>query len=49
MLIYFSLLLMHRGTVLKICDFGTARDICSDMTNFTGTPAWMAPEVFKGE
>lgn len=40
---------MARGTVLKICDFGTACDIQTYMTNNKGSAAWMAPEVFEGE
>lgn len=43
-----SLLLVARGTVLKICDFGTACDIHTCMTNNKGSAAWMAPEVFEG-
>lgn len=44
-----SLLLVARGTVLKICDFGTACDIQTYMTNNKGSAAWMAPEVFEGQ
>lgn len=44
-----SLLLIAGGTVLKICDFGTACDIQTHMTNNKGSAAWMAPEVFEGE
>lgn len=44
-----SLLLVAGGTVLKICDFGTACDIQTHMTNNKGSAAWMAPEVFEGE
>ena len=44
-----SLLLMAGGTVLKICDFGTACDIQTHMTNNKGSAAWMAPEVFEGK
>ena len=40
---------MAGGTVLKICDFGTACDIQTYMTNNKGSAAWMAPEVFEGE
>lgn len=36
------------GTVLKICDFGTAADKNTYMTNNKGSAAWMAPEVFEG-
>ena len=43
-----SLLLIMGGTVLKICDFGTACDIQTHMTNNKGSAAWMAPEVFEG-
>ncbi|XP_060938893.1 mitogen-activated protein kinase kinase kinase 7-like isoform X1 [Limanda limanda] len=43
-----NLLLVARGTVLKICDFGTACDIQTTMTNNKGSAAWMAPEVFEG-
>lgn len=34
--------------ILKICDFGTACDKKTIMTNNKGSSAWMAPEVFKG-
>jgi len=44
----FSLLLVSGGTVLKICDFGTACDAHTHMTNNKGSAAWMAPEVFEG-
>lgn len=47
--ICFSLLLVAGGTVLKICDFGTACDIQTHMTNNKGSAAWMAPEVFEGK
>uniref|UniRef100_A0A8C5F3Z1 Mitogen-activated protein kinase kinase kinase 7 n=1 Tax=Gadus morhua TaxID=8049 RepID=A0A8C5F3Z1_GADMO len=43
-----NLLLVACGTVLKICDFGTACDIQTHMTNNKGSAAWMAPEVFEG-
>ncbi|XP_062266842.1 mitogen-activated protein kinase kinase kinase 7 isoform X2 [Platichthys flesus] len=43
-----NLLLVLGGTVLKICDFGTACDIQTHMTNNKGSAAWMAPEVFEG-
>ncbi|CAL1527200.1 unnamed protein product [Lymnaea stagnalis] len=43
-----NLLLVMGGTVLKICDFGTACDIQTHMTNNKGSAAWMAPEVFEG-
>ncbi|XP_049335305.1 mitogen-activated protein kinase kinase kinase 7 isoform X4 [Astyanax mexicanus] len=44
-----NLLLVAGGTVLKICDFGTACDIQTHMTNNKGSAAWMAPEVFEGD
>ena len=40
---------MAGGTELKICDFGTACDYQTHMTNNKGSAAWMAPEVFEGE
>ncbi|XP_076466494.1 mitogen-activated protein kinase kinase kinase 7-like isoform X2 [Babylonia areolata] len=43
-----NLLLIQCGTKLKICDFGTACDIQTHMTNNKGSAAWMAPEVFEG-
>lgn len=45
---YSSLLLIAGGTILKICDFGTACDAHTHMTNNKGSAAWMAPEVFEG-
>lgn len=42
-----NLLLIMGGTVLKICDFGTACDMQTFMTNNKGSAAWMAPEVFE--
>lgn len=42
------MLLTKCGTVLKICDFGTACDMKTYMTNNKGSAAWMAPEVFEG-
>lgn len=42
-----NLLLIMGGTVLKICDFGTACDLQTVMTNSKGSAAWMAPEVFE--
>lgn len=44
-----NLLLTNQGLTLKICDFGTACDIHTQMTNNKGSAAWMAPEVFEGE
>ena len=42
-----NLLLVQRGLILKICDFGTACDKQTNMTNNRGSAAWMAPEVFE--
>ena len=47
-IMHFSLLLVQGGTLLKICDFGTACDLHTYMTNNKGSAAWMAPEVFEG-
>jgi mitogen-activated protein kinase kinase kinase 7 len=44
-----NLLLVKRGLVLKICDFGTACDKKTVMTNNQGSAAWMAPEVFESK
>jgi serine/threonine protein kinase len=44
-----NLLLIMGGKVLKICDFGTACDKKTYMTNNKGSAAWMAPEVFEGK
>ena len=43
-----NLLLVNQGLTLKICDFGTACDKSTVMTNNKGSAAWMAPEVFEG-
>ena len=43
-----NLLLVNEGLGLKICDFGTACDQHTVMTNNKGSAAWMAPEVFEG-
>lgn len=40
-----NLLLVEGGKLLKICDFGTATDKSTYMTNNRGSAAWMAPEV----
>ena len=34
---------------LQICDFGTAGELQTNMTNNKGSAAWMAPEVFESE
>ncbi|RWS26289.1 mitogen-activated protein kinase kinase kinase 7-like isoform X1 [Leptotrombidium deliense] len=44
-----NLLLFNHGTVVKICDLGTATDITTNMTSNRGTVAWMAPEVFQSQ
>jgi serine/threonine protein kinase len=44
-----NLLLINGGTILKICDFGTACDKQTYMTNSKGSAAWMAPEVFESK
>lgn len=41
-----NLLLFNRGSLLKICDFGTACTVKTQMTNNTGSASYMAPEVF---
>ncbi|XP_026756151.2 mitogen-activated protein kinase kinase kinase 7-like [Galleria mellonella] len=43
-----NLLLVGGGQRLKICDFGTAVDKATYMSNNKGSAAWMAPEVFEG-
>ena len=43
------MLLTNKGTVLKICDFGTACHIHTEMTSNRGSASWMAPEVFEGK
>jgi mitogen-activated protein kinase kinase kinase 7 len=43
-----NLLLILGGQTLKICDFGTACDLNTYMTNNKGSAPWMAPEVFEG-
>ena len=42
------MLLTQSGTVLKICDFGTACHPHSEMSVNKGSASWMAPEVFEG-
>lgn len=44
-----NLLLINGGRHLKICDFGTAADKSTHMTNNKGSAAWMAPEVFASD
>ena len=42
------MLLADHGRVLKICDFGTATYLRSEMSHSKGSIKWMAPEVSKG-
>lgn len=42
-----NMLLSRDFITLKLCDFGTVRELRSNMTNNRGTPAWQAPEVFR--
>ncbi|XP_047128761.1 mitogen-activated protein kinase kinase kinase 7 isoform X1 [Hydra vulgaris] len=44
-----NMLLKQSGTVLKICDFGTACHPHSEMTANKGSASWMAPQVITGE
>ncbi|KAJ4431573.1 hypothetical protein ANN_20172 [Periplaneta americana] len=47
----YSVVLIGRGEVVKISDFGTSREwneISTKMT-FAGTVAWMAPEIIRNE
>ena len=43
----FSLLDLISNLIQQICDFGTACDKSTVMTNMKGSAAWMAPEVFE--
>lgn len=42
-----NLLLFSRGKTIKICDFGTACAVKTQMTSNTGSASYMAPEVFS--
>ena len=42
------MLLTNFGTLLKLCDFGTATAYHTEMTSNKGSASWMAPEVFEG-
>ena len=44
-----NMLLMSDKKVLKICDFGTATALKTEMTDNKGSTAWMAPEVMTGK
>eukprot|EP00731_Ephydatia_muelleri_P032142 Em0023g649a len=44
-----NVLLFQDGTLLKLCDFGTAKEIQSTLTNAVGTIRYMAPEVIIGK
>ena len=43
-----NVLLFECGKISKIADFGTACANTDGLDNYTGTPAWMAPEVMRG-
>lgn len=43
------MLLTNDFITLKLCDFGTAAELRTSMTNNRGSAAWMAPEVFRGK
>ena len=45
---FVSLLLKDQCRTIKICDFGTACAVHTNMTVAQGSVAWMAPEVFQG-
>lgn len=42
------MLLSNDFVTLKLCDFGTACELRSSMSDNRGSAAWMAPEVFQG-
>ncbi|KAK7081699.1 Mitogen-activated protein kinase kinase kinase 7, partial [Halocaridina rubra] len=44
-----NLLLTKGAKVLKLCDFGTACELSTNMSDNRGSAAWMAPEVFEGK
>jgi len=45
---FYSILLFKDGSVLKLCDFGTAKKLEHTLTNAVGTIRYMAPEVIRG-
>ncbi len=50
LLFVYSLLLFGNGSHLKLCDFGTCRNLETNLlyTANIGTVRYMAPEVIKG-
>ena len=46
----YSMLVFGDGRHIKLCDFGTARDlsVTVDMTKSIGTIRYMAPEMLRG-
>ncbi|KAG0730174.1 Mitogen-activated protein kinase kinase kinase 7 [Chionoecetes opilio] len=44
-----NLLLTKGAKMLKVCDFGTACELSTIMSDNRGSAAWMAPEVFEGK
>ncbi|XP_042241726.1 mitogen-activated protein kinase kinase kinase 7-like isoform X2 [Homarus americanus] len=44
-----NLLLTKEAKILKVCDFGTACELSTIMSDNRGSAAWMAPEVFEGK
>ncbi|XP_069952975.1 mitogen-activated protein kinase kinase kinase 7-like isoform X2 [Cherax quadricarinatus] len=44
-----NLLLTKGAKILKVCDFGTACELSTIMSDNRGSAAWMAPEVFEGK
>jgi serine/threonine protein kinase len=49
--VLFCSVLVADGDVVKISDFGTARELGENSTRmtFAGTVSWMAPEVIRNE